>query len=152
MADSSILDIFATHPFLYRLDEQHRMRLAAGARPFTAAAGEYLFHEGDPANAFYLVQDGFVAITATTPDQGEVVIQTVGPGEVVGWSWLLPPYRWQFGARAAGPVRGISFDGEWLRTLCEQDYELGYHLLKELLAVVGGRLAATRRQRFRAAE
>ena len=75
-------------------------------------------------------------------------IQTVGAGEVVGWSWLLPPYRWQFDARATSAVQGLVFDAAWLREQCEQDHELGYHLLWQLLVVVSSRLAASRVQRL----
>jgi hypothetical protein len=77
-------------------------------------------------------------------EQGALPIQTLGPGDVVGWSWLLPPYLWQFDARADGVVEGLVFDATWLRDQCEQDHELGYHLLKQLLAVVGSRLVACR--------
>lgn len=75
-------------------------------------------------------------------------IQTVGPGEVVGWSWLLPPYRWQFDGRAVDAVEGVVFDGAWLRQQCEQDHELGYSLLRQMVAVISSRLAATRLQRL----
>lgn len=61
-------------------------------------------------------------------------------------AWVLPPHRWHFDARATDEVRGIVFDAAWLRDQCEQNHELGYHLLKQLLAVVSGRLAATWRQ------
>lgn len=79
-------------------------------------------------------------------DRRVVTVQTVGPGEVLGWSWLVPPYRWQFDCRAADAVRGLTFDAEWLRERCEQDHELGYLLLKQLVIVIASRLAATRLQ------
>jgi CRP-like cAMP-binding protein len=148
MTEPGILGAFASHPFHQALSEQHRMRLASGVRPFTASPGEYLAREGEPAHAFYLIQSGQVAIGTHLAERGAVPIQTVGAGEVVGWSWLLPPYRWQFDARAVLAVQGLVFDANWLREQCEQDHEQGYHLLKQLLAVVSSRLAATRVQRL----
>jgi hypothetical protein len=75
-----------------------------------------------------------------------VDVQTVGPGEVVGWSWVVPPHRWQFEARARDAVSGIVFDAAWLREQCESDHQLGYFLLQHLVTVLAGRLAATRLQ------
>jgi hypothetical protein len=73
-------------------------------------------------------------------------IQTVGTGEPVGWSWMVPPHRWQFDARVLEPTGAIVFDGKALREQCERDHELGYSLLKRLVSVIAGRLAATRLQ------
>jgi CRP-like cAMP-binding protein len=143
MTDQGILGTFAGHAFLRGLDDRHLMNLASGARPFTASAGKYLARQGEEATAFYLIQSGHVDIQARRSD-GPVTVQTVGPGEVVGWSWVIPPHRWQFDCRAADTVQGLSLDAEWLRDLCERDHELGYHLLKHLLAVVASRLAASR--------
>jgi CRP-like cAMP-binding protein len=139
---------FAGHPFLQELGDAHGMRLASGGRLFSASPGEYLAHEGEPAHAFYLIQSGHVEIGTHLAERGAVAIQTVGAGGIVGWSWLLPPYRWQFDARAAHAVQGLAIDAAWLREQCEQDHDLGYTLLKQLLAVVSGRLAACRVQRL----
>jgi CRP-like cAMP-binding protein len=146
MTEQGILGTFAGHAFLRGLSERYLMALASGAKPFTAAAGELLAREGEPARAFYLIQVGHVALGLHTPDRGVVTVQTVGPGEVLGWSWLVPPHRWQFDCRAADEVRGLAFDADWLREKCEQDHELGYQLLKQLVTVIASRLAATRLQ------
>lgn len=138
----------ADHPFLQGLSEPQRLRLAAGGRPFTAAAGDRLVREGEPAAAFYLLAAGHVAVSAHLGKRGQAPIQTLGPGEVVGWSWLLPPFRWQFDARASDAVQGWVLDAAWLREQCEQDHDLGYHVLKQLVAVLSGRLAATRLQQL----
>jgi CRP-like cAMP-binding protein len=148
MTDSGILAAFSSHAFLQGLGAQHRLRLASGVRPVAFAPGEYLAREGQTADAFYLVQSGQVGIGSHLGERGAVPIQTVGPGEVVGWSWLLPPYRWQFDARAIDAVQGLAFNGGWLRQQCEQDHELGFHLLKQLVAVISSRLAASRMQRL----
>ena len=146
MTEQGILGAFASHTFLAALSKRHRMLLASGARPFTAAQGVLLAREGETAKTFFLIQAGHVALDLHAPNRGAVPIQTVGPGEIAGWSWLVPPHRWQFDCRAVDPVQGLVFDAEWLREKCDQDHELGYHLLKQLVAVIANRLAATRLQ------
>jgi CRP-like cAMP-binding protein len=134
----------AGHTFLDGLSERHRALLASGSRPFSAGPGELLAREGETATTFFLIQAGRVALDLHAPGRGVTSIQTVGPGEVVGWSWLVPPHRWQFDCRAVDAVRGLAFDGRWLREKCEQDHELGYQLLRQFVAVLANRLAATR--------
>jgi CRP/FNR family cyclic AMP-dependent transcriptional regulator len=145
MTTQGLLGTFAGHLFLHGLKEHHLMTLASGVRPFTVPAGEFLAREGQTANAFYLIQSGAVELGTRLAGRG-VPVQTVGPGEVVGWSWLVPPHRWQFDCRAKDTVRGLALDAEWLREKCEQDHELGYQLLQHLLGVIASRLAATRVQ------
>ena len=146
MSEQGVLGAFDGHTFLSSLSERHRMLLASGVRPFTAAPGELLAREGETAKAFFLIQAGHVAVDLHTPSRGVASIMTVGPGEIVGWSWLVPPHRWQFDCRAVDAVQGLLFDAEWLREKCEQDHELGYQLLKQLVTVIANRLAATRLQ------
>jgi CRP-like cAMP-binding protein len=146
MKEQGIPVTFASHTFLGSLGDRHRTLLASGARPIAAAPGELLAREGETATAFYLIQTGSVALDLHTPGRGVVSILTLGPGEVVGWSWLVPPHRWQFDCRAVDPVQGLAFDAQWLREKCEQDHELGYHLLKQLVMVISNRLAAARLQ------
>lgn len=148
MTDSGILGVFASHAFIQGLNERLRMRLIAGVRPFTAAPGEYLSREGERAHAFYLIKSGRVEIGTRLGQSGSAPVQTVEAGDVVGWSWALPPYRWQFDARAADTVQGLVFDANWLRDQCEQDHELGYQMMRQLLAVVSSRLASTRVQKL----
>jgi len=146
MTEQGVLGVFSSHAFLSNLSERHRMLLASGAKPFVAPPGEPLAREGETAKAFYLIQEGHVALDLHSPGRGVTSIQTVGPGDIVGWSWLVPPHRWRFDCRAVDTVRGLVFDAEWLREKCEQDHELGYHLLKQLVATTANRLAATRLQ------
>jgi CRP-like cAMP-binding protein len=144
MTEPAILRALAGHEFSHGLSEQHRMRLGLGAKPFRAAAGEYLAREGEVAHAFYLIQSGHVSIGTHLGERGATPIQTLEAGGVVGWSWLLSPYLWQFDVRAIDAVQGLVFDAAWLRDQCEQDPELGYRLLKQLLAVFSSRLVACR--------
>jgi CRP-like cAMP-binding protein len=145
-----ILGTFANHEFLRGLSDRHLMTLASGARPVSAEPGTLLAREGETAKALYLIQSGHVAVEGHRPDGTVVCVQTVGPGEVIGWSWIVPPYRWQLDCRAVDHVHGLALDGEWLRTQCEQDCQLGFYLLKHLLGVIASRLAATRQHALNA--
>jgi CRP-like cAMP-binding protein len=148
MSEQGTLNALPTHPFLDNLPEQHRKLLAKAAQPFKAGPGEYLLKEGQEATTFYLIQAGHVSIDLHLSPQGVQTIQTLGPGDAVGWSWIVPPHRWQFDARAIEPVEGLRFDAAWLREQCEQDHTLGFAVLKEMLKVVASRLSASRLQRI----
>jgi CRP-like cAMP-binding protein len=103
-----------------------------------------LFREGDPADAFYVVRRGRVALELFVPNRGALTVETIEPGEVVGWSWLFPPYRWHFDGRAVEPVRAIAVDGACLRGKCNADPALGYELMRRFSQVMLERLQATR--------
>jgi CRP-like cAMP-binding protein len=100
--------------------------------------------EGEPADAFYVIRHGAVALETVVPQRGPVVLQTLHDGELLGWSWLVPPYRTAFDARSRGTTRAIAFDGACLRDKCEADPALGYALLKLLSGVFTERLQDTR--------
>ncbi len=138
--------VLAAHPFLCGLAARYLTVLAARAQPLTLQPGVLLAREGQPAKAFYLIQDGHVAIETYRPAGGALRVQTVGAGDIVGWSWIVAPYHWQFDARAVDPVTAWALDADWLRDLCNQDHELGYFLLGRLVAVIASRLSATRLQ------
>ena len=106
--------------------------------------GEMLFREGDQADTFYVIRRGTVALETFVPALGPVTIETIDPGEVVGWSWLFAPYRWHFDARALGLVRVTAFDGACLRGKCEADPALGYELMSRFAQVIIERLQWTR--------
>jgi CRP-like cAMP-binding protein len=106
--------------------------------------GARLFDEGGRAGCCWLIRHGRVALDTAVPGRGLVVVETLGPGDLLGWSWLIPPYRWHFGARAVGAVEATAFDADQLRVLTDQDPRLGYALTRELLTVVLDRLQSTR--------
>jgi CRP/FNR family cyclic AMP-dependent transcriptional regulator len=110
------------------------------------AAGAELFREGGRADRFFLIREGSVALELDAPGRGTLVIETLQAGEVVGWSWLFEPYRWQFDARAREPIRAVAFDGACLRGKCEADHELGYQLMRRFAGSITERLQATRLQ------
>jgi CRP/FNR family cyclic AMP-dependent transcriptional regulator len=118
--------------------------VCATARPVRFGAGERLFREGAAARGCWLIHDGCVALDLMVPGRGRVVVQTLGPGDVLGWSWLVPPYQWHFGAVAARPTAATELDTEQLRTLAEQDSRFGYALTTSLFQACVQRLQATR--------
>lgn len=119
-------------------------RIASCAADREFGAGEYLLREGDPATTCFAVRHGIVALETFVPNRGAVMIETMHPGDVVGWSWLFPPQRTGFDARALGVVRTVAFDAECLRAKCEEDPSLGYELMKRFGEVIVERLQSTR--------
>lgn len=142
----------ARHPFFLDFRPDHVAVLARCGREAIFDTGAFLFREGEPATAFFAVQRGRVALSSITPHEGLVTIQTVGDGDVLGWSWMLPPYRWQFGARAIEPTSVVAFDAACVRDALEQDHELGFHLMRRFAQVIATRLKATASQLVRAYE
>ena len=121
------------------------LRLIAGCGSNVAFdAGELLFRQGDAADTFYLLRHGAVALETFVPGRGAITIETIEAADVVGWSWLFAPYRWQFDARAIGQVRATAFDGVCLRGKCEADPRLGYDLMSRFAQVIIDRLQWTR--------
>src|SRR5207249_8173431 len=103
-----------------------------------------LFREGQPADAFFLVRHGSVALEVFVPDRGPFVLDTVGEGELAGVSWLFPPYRWELDGRAIEVTRAVSLDGACLRAKCDADPRLGYDLMKRFAAVAARRMHSAR--------
>jgi CRP/FNR family transcriptional regulator, cyclic AMP receptor protein len=109
-------------------------------------AGRLLLRQGDPADRFFLIRAGAVALQVHVPGRGDVVIETLHAGDVVGWSWLFSPYRWQLDARAMELTRVVAFDAACLRGKCDADHELGYQLMSRFAASLVDTLQATRLQ------
>ena len=137
-------DALAAHPFLHGLSRDHLAVLAGTASDVTFPARQRLFDDGGSANRFWLLQSGHVTLDLHVPGRGRMKIDTIGMGELLGWSWLFPPYRWAFGAVAASPVEAFEFDARAVRARCESDPVLGYELTTRLAHVVAKRLQATR--------
>ncbi|MEV4543769.1 Crp/Fnr family transcriptional regulator [Micromonospora echinaurantiaca] len=138
------LDVLRAHPFLAGLPEPWLPRLAGYARPVVWHPGHRLFRAGQPAQRCWLVRDGQVALDFAVPGRGDVEIEVIGPGGVLGWSWLFPPYRWQFGAVAVRRSTAVEFNAAGLRWLMESDDALGRQLTTRLMSVVVDRLHAAR--------
>jgi CRP-like cAMP-binding protein len=105
-----------------------------------------ILREGEEANHFYLIRSGKVTLQLMTPNKGPVIIQTLHEGDILGWSWLIPPFTWHFDAQAIELTRMIALDGKCLRTKCESDHDLGYELLKRFADILTKRLESTRLQ------
>ncbi len=139
-------DLIAASPVFAGMAPSHLELIAGCGANEHVPSGAHLFREGQPAERFYLIREGAVALEVDAPGRGEVVIETLHAGDVVGWSWLFPPYRWQFDGCAVEPARLVAFDGLCLRGKCEADHELGYQLMRRFAAAIVERLQATRLQ------
>jgi CRP/FNR family transcriptional regulator, cyclic AMP receptor protein len=138
--------IIGEHPFFAGFSPEYTELVAGCARNHRFEAERYLFHEGDPANEFFLIRHGKVALEICPPGRTPIVIATLGQGEIVGASWVVPPYRWTFDARAVELTRAVGIDAACLRGKCEADHHLGYEMMKRFLPVLVKRLDATRLQ------
>lgn len=138
--------ILAEHPFLKGLPPALLAELVGCAANVKFDTGAFVFRQGQEANNFYILRDGKVAVEVFAPQKGAITIDTLAAGDVLGWSWLIPPYHWHFDARAIEPTRAIALDGRCMRTKCESDHELGYELMKRFAQIIEQRLDATRWQ------
>lgn len=140
----TVEDLLGSHPFFAGLDADAMELIAGCASNVHFAEGDYIFSQGDVASRFYVIRHGKVALEIRSPERGPLVIETVDEGEVLGWSWLIAPYRYFFDARAVTPVSATALDGACLRGKSEADPELGYELLKRVTAEMYKRLQAAR--------
>jgi CRP/FNR family transcriptional regulator, cyclic AMP receptor protein len=134
------------HRFFAGLEPLYCEMIAGCGKNVRFDAGQYLFQESEPADQFYLIRHGRVAFEITVPGRGAVRFLTVDPGEIVGVSWLVPPYRWNYDAKALELTRAIALDAKCLRGKCEDDHHLGYELMKRFVPELVQRLHTTRLQ------
>lgn len=146
MEKENLTEILNQHPFLHGMSDEHMKTLVGCAMNVRFPEGTRLIREGELANTFFLIRTGRVALEMDVSGKGALRIQTTGPGEVLGWSWLISPYRWHFTGMAVMDTRAIALDAECLRNKCETDTEFGYDMLKRLSLVMERRLEATRLQ------
>ena len=136
--------VLAAQTFMRGMPPGHLDALADAATDVTFPARHRIFAEGGYAASFWLIRAGRVALDLQVPGEGPVVIETIGIGGLIGWSWLFPPYQWKFGAVCASPVEAFQFDAAIVRSRCEADPALGYDLITRLARVLAGRLQTTR--------
>ena len=129
---------------LAALGEAQLRRLLAHARELQVQAGATLFRQGDAADRFYVLREGAVQVGVPAINGPELEVQSLGPGDVIGWSWLIEPYRWAFDARVTRDARLLAFDGQQIMVECERDPALGYALFKVFAALMSTRLQAAR--------
>ena len=146
MTVRSISDLLAETRLFADLAPRNVETIAGCAVTAHFAEDEYVFREGGPADTFYLLRSGTVALETHVPGRGPARLLTLHDDDVLGWSWLFPPYRWHFDARALESVLALAFDGACLRQKAQDDHELGYELMRRFAEVIVSRLQATRLQ------
>lgn len=140
----TLYDIIAKQTFFRGLSAEHLRHLADNAMQTWFEADELIFREGDVANRFYLIVEGRVTLESFVTHGKTVLLQTLGPGDLLGWSWLFSPYVWRVHARAVEPTEAIFFYGTRLLSACEADHDLGYEMFKRISEVMMQRLQSTR--------
>jgi CRP-like cAMP-binding protein len=146
---ASLYVLIAKQPFFKGLNPQQLQLLAGSALEMKFETGAIIFEEASPANRFFLILSGRVQLSSEMEDRNVMPIQTLGPGDDLGWSWLFPPYSMHFTARALEPTNTIFFYGTRLREQCEQDHELGYQLMKRIAEVATQSLRVTQKRLMR---
>ncbi len=146
METSVFAEYLSEQPQFRDLAGEHVEILAGCAANVRFEPGQTIFRQGEAADYFYLLRDGQVALEIPAPRGGSLTIQTLHKGEVLGWAWLFPPYKWYFHARAVERVRAVAVDGRCMRGKCDQDPGLGYDLMKRFSAIMYERLQAARLQ------
>ncbi len=136
--------ILKQHSFFQGLEDSYIEFIVSCATNAVFKAGEFLFREGQEANYFFLIREGTVNLEIYSTQKGPITVQTLGEGEIVGWSWIISPYQWRFDARAVDATRLIALDGKCLRDKCNKDPKLGYDLLKRFAPIIEQRLVATK--------
>ena len=131
-------------PVFAGIGDEYLELIAGCGQNVRLATDRRLFREGEPADTFYVVRHGAVALEIARPARPPVVVETLHDGDVVGWSWLVSPYRWHFDARAVEPTAGVAMDGACLRGKCAEDTALGFELMQRFSQVMVERLEATR--------
>ena len=142
----TIDEIIAEHRFFKDMKSEYLQILAGCATNVTFEARDYVLRQGHSADYFYVIRHGAIAIEVHDLGKGPLNVQTVVENDVLGWSWLFPPYQWNYDARAMTLVRATAFDGKCLRDKCEADHDLGYELMKRFADIMMDRLQATRMQ------
>lgn len=142
----SLRPILEEHDFFKGLEPEYFDIVVGCALNAVFRPEEFIYREGDPAEKFYLIREGRVGLEINVPHKGTMTLHTVNKGEILGWSWLIPPYKCRFTARAFTKVRAIAIDGNCLRKKCEADHKFGYEFYKRFSGIIVQRLQATRLQ------
>ena len=142
--DQRIEERLAAHPFLKGIGMDHLKVLAQSAVLTHFEKDQVIFKAGEPANGFYLIESGTVALEGSVLDHGPITTDVVSAGEPLGWSWLFPPYLWHFDARATEPTTALCFSGVLLRQHRDEDPALSHELFKRACEVMARRLQAAR--------
>ncbi|MFE0042827.1 Crp/Fnr family transcriptional regulator [Streptomyces albireticuli] len=129
---------------LRTLPTEYRDRLMTLAREVSFPEDTRIFEEQGRADRFWIIRSGAVTLDLRVPGRRVAAVETLGTGDLLGWSWMFPPYEWGFGAEALSPVRAYEFDGGEARALCEEDPALGFAVVRAVAEILGHRLRAAR--------
>jgi CRP-like cAMP-binding protein len=143
---SALYDLIAAQPFFHGLIPAHLQLLTASAMEMQFETGQFLLQEGSPANRFYLILEGQVVLESESPERELIPLETLGPGDELGWSWLFPAHYLQSNARALVPTRTIFFYGTRIADQCEQDHAFGYQLTRRVAATLLNRLQTLKKR------
>ena len=132
------------HPFFAGFDAATLELLAGCAANERFAAGEFIARAQSRADKFFVIRHGSVALEIRVPGRDPLIVETLHEGEILGWSWIVPPYTWSYDARAVALTRAVSLDATCLRAKLEADHSLGYELFKRVMPVLASRLASAR--------
>jgi CRP-like cAMP-binding protein len=144
--DPVIKQMLAECSFFQGLDEPWLELVAGCTRSEHFQGGSYIIRSGEIADCFHILRHGSAALELVAPPRGRLMLQTLHEGEVLGWSWLVPPHRWTYDARAISLVRTLSIDGKALLAACDANHDLGYALMRRFVPVFANRLRAARVQ------
>lgn len=136
--------VLAAHPFLRGMRPALVETLGAAATQVTFGPGQRIFEPGGHAGRFWLIESGHIALELRVPDQGAVIIDNAGIGDLLGWSWLFPPFTWTFGAVAISPTRALEFDAAAVRAACAADPSLRDEVTGRVATVMARRLIAAK--------
>lgn len=146
MKSQSLEQILLNHPFFRDLPFEDVKFISGCGKNSVFKEGSFIIEEGKPADEFYLIRNGIVSIETHVPQRGSITLQTLKAGDILGWSWLFPPYLWNFDARVIEPVHVLVLDGKCLRAKCDQSPAMGYRLVRKFAEMMTARLRATRLQ------
>lgn len=136
--------VLASHPFVRGMRPDHVDTIGKAVTEVTFDPGQRIFQTGGHAGKFWLIQSGHVLLDLRMPDGDAMIVETAGIGDLLGWSWLFPPFSWTCGAVALRPVRALEFDAAAVRASCEADPALGAELTRRTAVVMARRLTAIR--------
>ena len=142
----SIEEYLSAHAFFSGLDDSFMKFLTSSVKAVQIKEGHVLFQQGKPANKFFLVRNGKISVQVPALMGPTLELQTLGEDQILGWSWLIPPYRWNFHARALEDSEVLEFDGSAILARCEEDPKFGYELFKRFAALMSERLDAARQK------
>ncbi len=143
--EQTVRDLMGHHSFFGDLAQEHLALIAGCGRNVVFEPDGYVFREGEEATEFHLIREGDIRLEVRAP-QGPIAVQSLHAGDILGWSWLVPPHTKRFDARVMTRTRAIAIDGICLRAKCDADPQLGYELLQRFAQIIGERLQATRLQ------